>query len=438
MTKDSTFNNIGTEPAKGMKDLLPAETAIRDVAISKIIETYRSFGFERIETPAVEDIRRLITGEGGENRNLVFKILKRGEKLDLSKPNISETELSDLGLRFDLTVPLVRYYCNNKNSLPKPFKSIQIGPVWRAERPQKGRYRQFYQCDIDIIGEAKVNAEIEVLTVAERTFSNLGFKSLKLRVNDRKILSGIANFCGFSEEKHSAVFILLDKLDKIGIDGVAKQFESGEFEINVAKKFVALLKKYLDSENKSVSIIKEICPDIPDQNINEVEQTINTVSKLFINPSSSIEFDLSLVRGMGYYTGQIFEAELPEFPGGSCGGGGRYDKLIGKMSGEETPACGFSIGFERILMILEENPKIILKDEVSKIACFYDPKVTDLLTVLKVIDNENLRSNGAIVTVQETPKKLTNRLDQLAEFGYNGFFVYSPEQKVEIKKLQKS
>lgn len=431
MAKSS--NHLSNEPPKGMRDFLPSETGLRDLVIDRIISVYRSYGFERVETPAVEDIRRLMHGDGGENRNLVFKILKRGEKLNLNTNELQESDLVDLGLRFDLTVPLVRYYANNRPELPDPFKSIQIGPVWRAERPQKGRLRQFYQCDIDIIGGTCPRNEIEILHIAEKALSEIGFKELNFKINDRRLLSSCANFCGFEKDIHEPLFILLDKLDKVGLDGVKQQLLSGQFNTTSANNFIKLIEDYFNGSGEKLHTLgRKLGAKIDQTVIDDLGKTISTLQELF-QERAQINFDLSLVRGMGYYTGQIFEVQLPEFSSVSCGGGGRYDNLIGKVSGQQTNACGFSIGFERIMSILEEHPEKVKNVSKEKIAFFYDPQSVDIKEILDITDP--LRNRSKTVSILELPKKLSNKLNQLSKSGYTGFIKYVPNEKLEVKHI---
>ena len=337
------------KPVTGMKDILPSEMQIRDYVIRVIKETYGKFGFNTIETPCVENIGNLSSKNGGENEKLIFKILKRGEKLNLETAR-EELDLVDGGLRYDLTVPLVRFFSNNGNNLPSPFKALQIGPVWRADRPQRGRYRQFYQCDIDILGEPSNLAEIELILATTTTLGKLGFKGFQIRINERRILKAMAAYSGYPEESYDLVFIILDKMDKIGLDGVADELIKEGFEKESVDKYLSLFKGMEAAESRLEYVADKI-KDFLDEDIkNNLKEIIDSVSA---TKSSDFEiiFDPTLVRGMSYYTGTIFEIAIPEF-GGSCGGGGRYDKMVGQFTGKDTPACGFSIGFERIVLFL--------------------------------------------------------------------------------------
>ena len=328
-----------------MKDILPEEMQIRDYVISVIKETYGKFGFTSIETPCVENIENLSNKQGGENEKLIFKILKRGEKLNLETAE-SEKDLVDGGLRYDLTVPLVRYYSNHANELPSPFKALQMGNVWRADRPQRGRYRQFMQCDIDILGEPSNLAEIELILATTTTLGRLGFKNFQIRINERRILKAMAAYSGFPEESYDSVFITLDKMDKIGLDGVEAELLDNGFAGESVKKYLALFKGMENTSNGLSYLAEELGDFLEDEvkvSLQEIMESVNATK----NADFEIVFDPTLVRGMSYYTGTIFEIAMPEF-GGSCGGGGRYDKMVGKFTGNDVPACGFSIGFERI------------------------------------------------------------------------------------------
>ncbi len=343
------------KPVTGMKDILPEEMQIRDYVIGVIKETYRSFGFTPIDTPCMEAIANLSSKQGGENEKLIFKVLKRGEKLKLESAE-TEADLVDLGLRYDLTLPLARFYANNANNLPSPFKALQIGSVWRADRPQRGRYRQFTQCDIDILGEPSNLAEIELILATTTTLGRLGFHGFEIRINERGMLKAMAKYSGFKEDSLESVFITLDKMDKIGVKGVSEELEKNGFAKESVEKYLGL---FLEVEGetdsmRAVEILSERLGDfLPEglkQNLQEIIKSVEQTK----SADFKMVFDPTLVRGMGYYTGTIFEIAIPEF-GGSCGGGGRYDKMIGNFTGNEVPACGFSIGFERIILLLMEQ-----------------------------------------------------------------------------------
>jgi len=344
------------KPVTGMKEIMPREMEIRDYLQGIIKDTYRSYGFNAIETPCLEDINNLCSKQGGENEKLIFKVLKRGEKLNLETAK-SDADLVDMGLRYDLTVPLVRFYSNNQANLPQPFKALQIGNVWRADRPQRGRYRQFTQCDIDILGEATNSAEIELILATTETLGKLGFKGFEIRISERRLLRAMSNYAGFPEEKFDVVCIILDKLDKIGVEGVKEELaKEGFSEESIAK----YLKLFEDNDNtlKTLNKMKELLGDfLEDEVVRSLTEIIESVEKVK-KADFKMVFDPTLVRGMGYYTGTIFEISMPEL-GASCGGGGRYDKMVGNFTGQNVPACGFSIGFERIVLILMESGFVI-------------------------------------------------------------------------------
>ena len=340
------------KPVTGMKDMMPAEMEIRDYVIGLIKETYKSFGFCSIETPCVEHIENLCSKQGGDNEKLIFKILKRGEKLKIDQAR-EEADLVDGGLRYDLTVPLSRYYANHANELPSPFKALQMGNVWRADRPQRGRFRQFMQCDIDILGESSNLAEIELILATTSLLGKLDFQNFTIRINDRRILKAMAAFSGFQEEDYDSVFITLDKMDKIGMDGVAAELKENGYAEKSVETYLELFQEITD-DVAGVRLCKEklegfLAPEAADS----LEMIISCVEQEK-EAEFRMSFDPTLVRGMSYYTGTIFEISMDEF-GGSVGGGGRYDRMIGKFTGQDPPAVGFSIGFERIVMLLLER-----------------------------------------------------------------------------------
>ena len=342
---------IDTSPARGMKDYLPSEVRLRNWMLSKILETYTQRGFSQIETPAVENLDRLVGSGGGENEKLIFKILKRGEKLSNADQNASE--LADLGLRFDLTVPLARYYAHNFAKLPAVFRSIQAGPVWRAERPQRGRLRQFMQCDIDIIGEASILAELELISVSLSAASRLGIASPTLRFNDRRFLDGLLNWAGISHSAAGAVLILLDKMDKIGREGVISELGELGLDSHSFAKFSGYLEFSESSEQLPTGFFSEIGLD--EATVADLEAIVS-LGKTSPMVGAKFIFDPNVIRGMGYYTGPIFELGVGEL-GFSIGGGGRYDTMMARF-GRPSPACGFSLGFERIALYLEERAQV--------------------------------------------------------------------------------
>lgn len=340
------------KPVTGMKDILPKEMEIRDYVIHLIKETYKTYGFSSMETPCVEHIENLCSKQGGDNEKLIFKILKRGEKLKIAEAK-EENDLVDGGLRYDLTVPLARYYSNHANELPSPFKAMQIGSVWRADRPQRGRFRQFTQCDIDILGEAGNLAEIELILATTAMLGKLNFRNFTVNINDRNILKAMAAYCGFREEEYDEVFIILDKMDKIGKDGVVAELEEMGYAKDSVDAYLGLFDE-VTPDVAGIRYLKEKLGDcLKDETADGMEMIISSVEAAK-EAEFQIRFDPTLVRGQSYYTGTIFEITMDDF-GGSVAGGGRYDKMIGKFTGQDTPACGFSIGFERIVMLLLEN-----------------------------------------------------------------------------------
>ena len=401
----------------GMKDILPEEMFIRDYLINIIKKTYGSFGFTSIETPAMEHIENLLSKQGGDNEKLIFKILKRGEKLKLE--NIKdENDLVDAGLRYDLTLPLARYYSNNQANLPNPFKALQIGNVYRADRPQKGRFRQFTQCDIDILGEASNLAEIELILATTKALSEIAKgKHFTVRINDRRILMAMALYAGYDEDNIGNVFIILDKMDKIGMDGVKKELTELDGE-EKCSKYLSLFEGLKDNTDAVLSLKDKLKGFIEDGVLEGLCEIMDTVLEVNTNDFSLV-FDPTLVRGMGYYTGTIFEVSMEGFSG-SVAGGGRYDKMIGRFTGNDTPACGFSIGFERIITILLDAG-FKIPDESRKIAFLYEKNIDG--NVLKDILKEasSLRNEGNIVLVSKMNKNKKFQKEGLEKQGYAEF-----------------
>ncbi|WP_408070582.1 histidine--tRNA ligase [Butyrivibrio sp. JL13D10] len=407
------------KPVTGMKDILPEEMKLRDYVIGIIKDTYAGFGFTSIDTPCVESLANLNSKQGGENEKLIFKIMKRGEKLKLESAK-EENDLTDSGLRYDLTVPLVRYYSNHQNELPSPFKALQMGYVWRADRPQKGRYRQFMQCDIDILGEPTNLAEIELILATTTTLGRLGFKGFQIRINERRMLKAMAAYSGFPEESYDSVFITLDKMDKIGLEGVAEELEKDGFAKENIDKYLDLFKNV---EGKGaiegISFLAETLGDYLDADVKDSLQEI--IASVDATKSAEFElvFDPTLVRGMSYYTGTIFEVAMPQY-GGSCGGGGRYDKMVGKFTGQDTPACGFSIGFERIIMIMmDEGFKI--PDEKAKVAFLVEKGIGGEQLSEIIAEAQKERAEGRQVLVVHMNKNKKFQKEQLTAQGYDEF-----------------
>ena len=411
---------LSKKPVNGMKDILPAEMEIRDYVTSVIKDTYRSFGFTPIETPCMENIANLSNKQGGENEKLIFKVLKRGEKLNLETAK-EEADVVDFGMRYDLTVPLSRFYANHANDLPTPFKALQIGSVWRADRPQRGRYRQFTQCDIDILGEPSNLAEIELITATTTTIGRLGFKNFEIRINERRILKAMAAYSGFEEKDYDSIFITLDKMDKIGLEGVAAELEEEGYAKESIDKYLELFELLKDRKDvaEGVAFLKDKLGDFLDQEVADSLTEIATAVNATKNAEFTLVFDPTLVRGMSYYTGTIFEIAMPEL-GAACGGGGRYDKMMGKFTGNDVPACGFSIGFERIILLLMESG-FKIPERPKRVAYLVEKKypAEKLVDVMK--QAKEARENGQQVLVVRMNKNKKFQKEQLSKEGYEEF-----------------
>ena len=405
------------KPVTGMKDILPAEMAVRDYVMNQIRETYRGFGFTSIDTPCVEHIENLTSKQGGDNEKLIFKIMKRGEKLRLDTAE-TENDLTDSGLRYDLTVPLCRYYANNAASLPAPFKALQMGSVWRADKPQRGRFRQFVQCDIDILGDPSRLAEIELILATTTLLGKVGFKGYHVRINDRNILKGMAAYCGFPEESFDQVFIILDKMDKIGMEGVASELSEAGYEKNKIDQYLALFGS-VTPDAAGVRSLGETLKDVMEpekaENLAAIMDSVNRIA----TSQFDIIFDPTLVRGMSYYTGTIYEIQVDGFPG-SVGGGGRYDKMIGKFTGMETPACGFSIGFERIITILMEEG-FSVPGSTEKKAFLIEKGVSAEVMTAAIKEAMDERARGVSVLVSQMNKNKKFQKENLQKEGYTEF-----------------
>ena len=407
---------LDTAPPRGMRDVLPPEVELRDRASATILATYKRYGFRRVETPALENLKLLLGSGGGENEKLIYKVLKRGAKLDAATIQ-REEDLADLGLRFDLTVPLARYYAQNRATLPDPFKAIQIGPVWRAERPQKGRFRQFTQCDIDILGVASEIAEIELILATSAALVALGLERPRIRVNDRRILSGMATHCGVPAARHAAFFITLDKLDKIGRDGVERELrEAGYDDGAIAKLFDLALSAEDGTPDARLERLARLVPAAA-----EAAEGLRTIVRAVAPEAgdrATMMFDPSLVRGMGYYTGPIFEA-LHGTGTSAIAGGGRYDRMVGRLLGHDVPACGFSIGFERVISILEEREgqTAAERDRIAFLVDRDDP-ISDV-----VASASRLRDGERVVSLTLKRKNLAKQLDDLADEGFGAYAI---------------
>ena len=408
------------KPVNGMKEILPAEMEIRDYVTRVIKDTYRSFGFTPIETPCMENIANLTSKQGGDNEKLIFKVLKRGDKLNLETAK-EEADVVDFGMRYDLTVPLSRFYANNANNLPSPFKALQIGSVWRADRPQRGRYRQFTQCDIDILGEPSNLAEIELITATTTTLGRLGFENFEIRINERRILKAMAAYSGFEEERFDGLFITLDKMDKIGKEGVQAELLEDGCAPDSVEKYLNLFTLLEDKKDvaEGVALLKETLGEYLEDEVAENLTEIATAVNATKGAKFDLVFDPTLVRGMGYYTGTIFEIAMPQF-GGACGGGGRYDKMIGKFTGNDVPACGFSIGFERIVLILMESG-FKIPESPKRVAYLVEKKypAEKLVDVMK--QAAQARAKGQQVLVVRMNKNKKFQKEQLMNEGYEEF-----------------
>ena len=397
---------------KGTNDYLPNEVEIRDYLQNQILSVYKANGFEHITTPILEDIENLDKSDGGENLNLIFKIMKRGDKLDKALESgvtsANENELADMGLRYDLTLPLSRYYANNKDKLTIPMKCIQMDRVYRAERPQKGRLREFVQCDIDIIGSDSTDSEIELILTTTKALDAIGMKNYKVKVNDRRLLRAVLSSFGFEDKDLDSVCITFDKMDKIGLEGVTEELNEKGFSDTAVNNF----KVFLSKQDFSLTSIRDMLDDKePADSLIHIIDSVNEIT----GNAYDVVFDLSLVRGQGYYTGTVLEVESIDFKG-AIAGGGRYDNLIGKFLNENVPAVGFSIGFERIFSILMEHG-ISIPDREKKVAVMYDSE--NLVKAVRIADG--LREQGCAASLYVKPKKLGKFLNKLEERAYDGF-----------------
>ncbi len=412
------------KPVTGMRDILPVEMQVREYVMNQIRETYQGFGFTQIETPCVEHIENLTSKQGGDNEKLIFKILKRGDKLNLDTAG-EENDLVDSGLRYDLTLPLSRYYSNNGAQLPSPFKALQMGSVWRADRPQKGRFRQFTQCDIDILGDASTMAEIELIlattTALGRICPDNGFT---VRINDREILRAMALHCGFPEGSLDQVFIILDKMDKIGLDGVKSELLEAGYQADSVESYGTLLSEAGRDAAGVRSLGRLLAGVLPEQVSEGLADIMDTVAAV-AETEFKLEFDPTLVRGMSYYTGTIFEVSMEGF-GGSVAGGGRYDKMIGKFTGTDTPACGFSIGFERIVTILMDQGGRVEKSREKK--AYLVEKGMDAARLGEIMKQAMAeRREGIQVLVSHMNKNKKFQKEQLGKEGYTQFVEFYKE-----------
>jgi histidyl-tRNA synthetase len=426
-----------------MRDVLPDEVELRDAAAQTILRVYRSYGFRRIETPALESLRLLMSGEGGENEKLIFKVLRRGDELKAALAHGAE-DLADLGLRFDLTVPLARYYAQNHARLPNPLKAIQIGPVWRAERPQRGRYRQFTQCDIDVLGVGGPVVEVELILATCDALTALGLSDLTVRINDRRILSGIARACGFAADHEGSFFISFDKLDKVGHAGVLAELRKTGHEAAAVGKFEALI----DALDPGTATIESVLAVVDGGSLPELAFAASALGQIIaalggaLAAGSRVQFDPTLVRGMGYYTGPIFEIAAAGYPS-SIAGGGRYDRMIGKLLGRDVPASGFSIGFERLISILAERPAAPSTTSASlaataaqggaRIALLVDTADSDLARPVAVA--QQLRHAGYLVSLEVRRKNWKRQAEELGAHGFAGWVSYNDGEPWRVRSL---
>ncbi len=402
-------------PVKGTADYLPSQTLLRDYLQNIILETYREAGFERILTPAIEDMENLEKSEGGDNLNLMFKILKRGEKLTAALEKQDYHNLADLGLRYDLTLPLSRFYAGNRAKLSNPFKCIQIDKSYRAERPQKGRMREFVQCDIDILGSDSPLCELELIHTTAAALLKLHIGAFTIKVNDRRVLRGVLSNLGVPQEMMDSICISLDKWDKIGTEGVLKELEEKQLNESARQKLAELL-----DGGCTIEQAKQLCPE--PQYIEQLQNLIASAKEL-ADGKYDVVFDLLLIRGQGYYTGTVFEIQSNQYRG-ALGGGGRYDGLVGKFTGENVPAVGFSIGFERIFQILEEQGFAIPnRRKKAAVLCEEAQGAQAIRTC------DALRAQGIDASVYLRPKKMGKFLNRLQEQGYDGFLVLGESEE---------
>jgi histidyl-tRNA synthetase len=417
---------IDNSPARGMRDLLPADVAVRDHVLESIMAVYRRFGYQRIETPALENIDRLQSGQGGDNEKLIYQVLRRGLPAEIAASTPLQ-ELVDLGLRYDLTVPLTRFYGNNHAVLPSPFRSLQVGPVWRAERPQRGRYRQFYQCDIDMIGEPSVLAETELIEATSEALAAIGLTGTTIRLSDRRFLSALASDSAVPADSWDAFFITLDKLDRIGWDGVRGELTGLGFSAACVSSVEDKIRGLEDlPAGKVAGALTDAVPGLAASVIDDLAVTVSCLDRLALSRELSWKFDPTLVRGMGYYTGQVFEVTHPDVSW-SVAGGGRYDKLIGRSLGHDVPACGFSIGFERIVDLLARRPS---RDAVA-VLVETDVPVADALEVARELREHS--GPGKVVETIRRSGKFGAQLKRLEAAGFSGFVLVQLEDGMTVR-----
>ena len=413
---------FSTNPVRGTVDYLPAEMDIRGYAEQIILQTYKQNGFLQIKTPILENLDLLTNGDSGDNQKLMFKTIKRGDKLDLSKPNLTENDIVEEGLRYDLTVPLVRFFANNREKLPAPFKAIQIDEAFRAERPQRGRVRQFTQCDIDILGDSSPLCEVELLYSYMCAYSKLGFNNLTIKVNDRRALNQIITNVGFAEDKVIDICVSLDKLDKIGFDGVKAELVSNGYDENSVSKLMVVFEGLKQAKTNAESYALLQKAGVSGDVIDSLNLIIETASKFAI-AGFKIVYDATIIRGQGYYTGTVFEVYDEEF-GRALGGGGRYDKMIEKFLGTPVPAVGASIGLYSVVMLMIERK---MKTSSKKLALVYDKNASFETIMSAKID---LMSKGYDVATFAFPKNFNNFADKIKQNGYNQLVKIADTSKI--------
>ena len=414
---------ISTNPVRGTVDYLPAEMDVRSYAEQIILQTYKQNGFLQIKTPILESLDLLTSGDSGDNQKLMFKTIKRGDKLDLTKPNLKESDIVEEGLRYDLTVPLVRFFLNNKEKLPVPCKAIQIDESFRAERPQRGRVRQFTQCDIDILGDSSPLCEVELLYSYMCAYARLGFKNVTIKVNDRRALNEIITSCGFDSSKVIEVCVSLDKLDKIGYEAVANELVSNGFEAGAVQKLMQAIEKIKTAKTNAESFEMLEKAGVSSAVVDSLKTIIDTASKFKTSETFKVVYDVTIIRGQGYYTGTVFEVYDEEF-GRAIGGGGRYDKMIEKFAGVSIPAVGASIGLYSVVMLMVERKAKTLS---KKLALVYD-KNASFEDIMKA--KIELMQKGYDVSTFAFPKNFNNFADKIKQNGYNQIVKIADTSKI--------
>jgi len=393
-------------PVRGTNEYLPSIAKVREIVREKILKSYQNNGYNLISTPILEHLELLNMSDGGDNLKMMFKTLKRKDKLVLTKPDLTEDDIAAEGLRYDLTVPLARFYANNKEKLPNPFKAIQIDYSFRAERPQRGRLRQFTQCDIDVFGDPSINAELELLKTALDTYKEIGFDKVTLKINNRQILNQLVLFAGFDEKDLNTVCVTLDKLDKIAVSGVVMELIEKGFDAEKINKLVEILNEVIDKGLTSVTKY-----GVEQKFADDMIFLINALNTLTKN-QFDIRFDVSIVRGQGYYTGTVYEFYTEGF-GGAIGGGGRYDKMIGKITGIDVPAVGISIGFEPITMLINERG--LTFDSKQNLALIYDTE-DDIVEVFEIKEKLMKEYNVSLFKRAKNMKNFYDKITEVANF----------------------